>query len=98
MKHRNKHLDCGCCGSYFITWDGYRDQDQDAGFGICRQCQVDAAWDDHSLLTGMIDQVAGALKEASRTEYLAMDRPLQEAIVYKMLDKGYLKWTIGGRA
>ena len=32
-------LTCGCCGDAFHTWPGYVDQDQDAGYGICAECQ-----------------------------------------------------------
>lgn len=32
-------LDCGCCGTVFATWKGYKHQDQDEGFGICLDCQ-----------------------------------------------------------
>lgn len=38
-KHYSKLLTCGCCGLLFKTWDGYEDQDQDVGFGICKECQ-----------------------------------------------------------
>ena len=37
-----KGLACGCCGSWFTTWEGYEDQDQDVGYGICKSCQGDA--------------------------------------------------------
>lgn len=34
-------LTCGCCGTWFQTWAGYIDQDQDGGYGICESCQGD---------------------------------------------------------
>ena len=34
-------LKCGCCGESFKVWSDYTDQDQDEGFGICKQCQID---------------------------------------------------------
>jgi len=36
---RTKQLICGCCGQYFRTWESYKNQDQDAGYGICKSCQ-----------------------------------------------------------
>ena len=36
-----KWLDCGCCGEDFQIWEGYVDQDQDDGYGICHECQED---------------------------------------------------------
>lgn len=38
---RSKSLICGCCDADFRTWDGYVDQDQDKGYGICKRCQED---------------------------------------------------------
>jgi len=95
---RSKHLDCGCCGTYFKTWPNYKDQDQDQGYGICCDCQVDAAWKEHEMLTDIIATLASGLNEKNRAKYLAFDRPRQEMIVYDALDKGILKWTIGRAA
>lgn len=95
---RNKHLTCGCCGDWFKTWTGYRDQDQDRGYGICQPCQVDDAWRDYEAMSGLIDTVRDALNPGNREKFAAMDRPLQDAIVYQMLDNGILSWRIGGRA
>lgn len=36
---RSETLTCGCCGEWFKTWEGYKDQDQDKGYWICQRCQ-----------------------------------------------------------
>lgn len=92
-----KWLDCGCCGGAFQVWEGYEDQDQDLGYGICAECQGDAEDRLGSMYDDMIKQVSEALSEKNKAQFDGYDRDLQVAFVNKALDDGLFKWSIGGR-
>jgi len=93
----NKFLSCGCCGYGFRTWKGYVDQDQDNGYGICKECQGiiekhnEAEWDK------AIGVLRNGLNEKNREHFNGMERAMQKALVWKALDDGILRWTINGR-
>lgn len=95
---RKKQLICGCCGIYFRTWDGYVDQDQDHGYGICVECQEDA----EERLTKHYDDTWKKLLEActkqeTRDKLIAQveeDPEMKIVYVNQAIDKGLLKWVI----
>ena len=92
-----KWLDCGCCGAAFQVWDGYEDQDQDLGYGICFECQGLADEKLSAMYDDMIKQISDALAPERKAKFDGFDRDLQIAFVNKALDDGLFKWSIGGK-
>lgn len=90
----NTPLTCGCCGVFFRTWDGYVDQDQDDGYGICESCQKDIAERDEKEWDKAIATLREALNDDNRAKFDAMDREKQKRIVWKALDEGVLTFKI----
>ena len=63
-----KGLQCGCCGDSFRVWEGYEDQDQDRGYGICMDCQGDSDLDNIEHYIDMFDKVEAKLKDQANHE------------------------------
>ena len=89
-------LRCGCCGNDFKTWNGYEDQDQDLGYGICSSCQGDAVEANQKQLDEIISKLAGALSPENRANLLARPKAEQNHFAYSALEAGLIKWKIGG--
>jgi hypothetical protein len=89
-------LSCGCCGDRFTTWEGYEDQDQDNGYGICKGCQRDANKREKETMDRAIELVINSFQKAkNRVKFAKMDRKMQEYIVMELIDNGTLTWKIG---
>lgn len=87
-------LDCGCCGNDFLTWEGYADQDQDIGFGICEPCQKSIHAHDEAEWDKVINVLRGALSPESQTKFSAMDRETQKAFAAKAIEDGHITFSI----
>lgn len=87
-------LMCGCCGQYFRVCPGYRDQDQDKGYGICQSCQAWIAEKDRAQEDRMLATLREGLNEANRARFDSMDRDLQLAFVGKAIEDGILSFSI----
>ena len=89
-----KCLQCGCCGNYFDVWAGYKDQDQDAGFGICKKCQgwIDQRNEDH--WKKLEAKVANSLNEKNRARFLSFELGVRRGFILKMMDEGVITWQI----
>jgi len=79
----NKSLNCGCCGTYFKTWEWYVDQDQDRGYGICKSCQNDNEDSYISEIEKGFDLIYNALKGENKKKAWKMLFPEREALVTK---------------
>ncbi|MEY8194466.1 MAG: hypothetical protein RPR28_06370 [Cycloclasticus sp.] len=90
----NLMLRCGCCGEDFATWQGYQDQDQDHGYGVCKKCQVlvkehyEADWNK------AIEAVDEGLYEVNRRDFRAMNREEKKDIIRKLLADGFLTYSL----
>lgn len=93
-----KTLCCGCCGSGFLKWDGYIDQDQDKGYGICQPCQDSVATTNKAAMDDGIKLLTDNLNPANKAKFLAMDRGLQESVVHHAIEDRVITWSIGGRS
>ena len=96
----NKPLICGCCGTYFKTWKGYEDQDQDVGYGICRPCQGDAIEDNKAEYEKMYQTLMNGVKPETKQRMLDFVKDQDEwdgkvILVNIALEKGWLRWSIG---
>jgi hypothetical protein len=83
---------------YFMTWDGYVDQDQDHGYGICSGCQDDAEerLKEHYEKTWQT-LLSAITKQETRDKLIAeveADPEMKIVYVNMAIDKGLLKWTI----
>ncbi|MCP5006399.1 MAG: hypothetical protein GY941_21045 [Planctomycetes bacterium] len=87
------NLDCGCCGGFFETWEGYIDQDQDSGYGICRDCQGFIDEKETEERQKLIDCVRDNLSEEKRKTFEGFAWDKQYAIARMALDKGIIKYT-----
>lgn len=93
---KRKMLSCGCCGLCFWTWENYQDQDQDAGYGICKECQGIAEKKGKEEMDEIISTVTnGFQKEENRKKFSSYTREMQEAIVFQMIEKKELVYSIG---
>ena len=90
----SKHLSCGCCGEGFITWSGYKDQDQDRGYGICGSCQDDIEVRNEQEFDKAIAVLRDGLNDVNREKFIALDRERQKLLVWQALDDGMLTWNI----
>jgi hypothetical protein len=90
----NTGLTCGCCGMGFRTWEGYEDQDQDFGFGICAPCQADNEVYHRREAQKLIDTVKTGLKDENLEKYESWDWDKQLSFAMQMLDKGAIKYCI----
>ena len=93
----NTLLRCGCCGDDFKTWEGYINQDQDKGYGICKRCQESIEKHDQEEMNKAINTLRNGLNEENRAKLDAMDRELQEAFVWQALEDDIMKFSVGGR-
>lgn len=84
-------LDCGCCGLGFQTWEGYEDQDQDAGYGICCGCQGDISAKSEEEWDKAIKAVKDGLSPEKAADFNAKTRDEQKAIVWHLMDRGVLR-------
>jgi len=90
-------LICGCCGTYFITWEGYIDQDQDKGFGICKSCQqwMGKLYDKE--MDKAIELMKEALNEDNSKKFSKMSRKNQETIIFKAIEENILTFEFKNR-
>ena len=86
----NTNLTCGCCGDGFRTWEGYQDQDQDSGYGLCKSCQGWIAEGNKREMDKCIKLIQDALNKKNQAKFKKMDREKQEYMVFKALDDGIL--------
>lgn len=91
---KGKWLACGCCGESFQTWEGYIDQDQDCGYGICKRCQGWIKEKEDRDMDRAINTLRNGLNEQNREQFDDLDREIQEALVYQALDEGMMSYTI----
>lgn len=96
-KFRSKSLDCGCCGSGFSTWEGYEDQDQDKGYGICKECQDDAEEQNNKLLDESVKLMIAGMKPDNAEKLKAMPLEEQRLVASAAHRNGLFTWTIGGK-
>lgn len=87
-------LDCGCCGTGFQTWHNYKHQDQDNGYGICRDCQADAHHDNRSIEQDLFDKLRSALNEANQVKFDACPLWKKRYLVSEAFKSGHLTWRI----
>lgn len=92
-----KHLACGCCGNGFTTWEGYVDQDQDRGYGICQDCQGFIEGKNQDEWDNAINVLRNGLNDKNKATFDNYDRDMQKAIVNKAMEDGALKWVINSR-
>lgn len=85
-----KWLRCGCCGGSFQIWEGYVDQDQDDGYGVCESCQADIKAKDTAEMDRAIKALKDGLNETNAAIFEEMDRELQQAMVFQALEDGIL--------
>ena len=90
----NKQLLCGCCGQYFRTWEGYKDQDQDKGYGICKRCQLDNEAYERKQAQRLIDSVKKCLSPDNLEKYEQFVFEEQLGFAIEMLEKGEIKYCI----
>jgi len=92
-----KNLICGCCGRCFERWNGYKNQDQDRGFGICAGCQDTIAGHEKSEMDKAITLLADNLNSTNAEKFAGLDRTTQEYLVMDAIDNDILTFTIKPR-
>lgn len=92
--HKSKYLECGCCGMEFKTWKGYVNQDQDAGYGICKECQGLDKEREEELIKEIIDMMLPHLKPENQKKVKSWSLEKQKEFVQFLIAKDALKWHI----
>lgn len=87
-------LDCGCCGRSFQTWPEYQDQDQDAGYGICRPCQEDIGLSNHFELLEAFKLIEDNLDPIKRMVFKGFPLERKTYIVHRAIEDGIITWQI----
>ena len=88
-----KTFECGCCGSGFLsTRREQAKHDQDQGYGICPECESRQNTRNEKQLESLKSMLRGALNEANRAAFDAMDSELQRAIVGEAIADGIIAW------
>lgn len=88
-------LNCGCCGNWFKTWDGYEDQDQDSEYGICFECQGDIEERSEKEYDKLIACVKSGLTPDRLEHYNELDRDIQKNFALSCLNQGFVVVTFG---
>ena len=91
-------LACGCCAASFQTWEGYVDQDQDRGYGICKPCQDWHEERNKKEYDKMFDMLLGAMKPDTRAKIEAKveeDPEMKIVYVNRAIEQGFFTWKIG---
>ena len=96
-KFRAKSLECGCCGSYFHTWPEYVDQDQDAGYGICYECQEWQQSIANKQLDDLAMQIENALSPERAEKFRGFEPEKRRWFAMKAIEDGMVTYSIGGR-
>ena len=90
------YLTCGCCGKGFKVWEGYEDQDQDAGYGHCYECQEEIKlrnWFERAnMLWLLLDNFKNPL---NRFRLYHSPPEVQNYYISKAFEDGILTWHIG---
>ena len=92
---KNIELDCGCCGSYFRTWEGYQDQDQDRGYGICERCQESIQADDDKQVDKILNLLRANLNAENLVRINALTRDQQRRVAYQAIEEGMVSFSFG---
>ena len=93
-KFRRKWLTCSCCGHGFYTWPGYKDQDQDIGFGYCQRCQ-DEMWERNERdWQDLEKRVRENLSEKNRAVMDKLEKEIRRGVILTLMEKGAVTWKI----
>lgn len=90
-----RHLQCGCCGMGFQTWEGYENQDQDMDYGICRPCQGDIGGRTDDMYEQIISQIEAQLEGDDLAKFKAKPQGTKEYIATQLINSGVIKWQVG---
>lgn len=90
-----KWIDCGCCGMDFQIWEGYVDQDQDDGYGICHSCQDDIRKRNEAELDKIVVEIAKVMKPETREAFLAKPVEKQRDFALHCLNKNLVTMSFG---
>ena len=93
-KFRRRKLVCGCCGTGFHTWEGYRNQDQDRGYGICRPCQGMEEARNARQWSDLCAQVRAALSDDKRRRWDSWPEKKQMAFCLRAIEKGWISFAV----
>ena len=89
-----RFLTCGCCGGGFERWPTYRDQDQDDGYGICRDCQADELRRARGMEREAFGLLRAALNPTNQAKWDAAPLWKKRVLVAKAFEDGHLTWRI----
>ena len=83
-------LACGCCGQAFDVWIGYKDQDQDKGYGICLSCQEKIEADNEAQFNKGFKVFREALNSENQLQWDKLDRDTKKALLIDAIDEGLM--------
>jgi len=91
---QTRTLSCGCCGVYFKTWEGYTDQDQDKGYGICESCQKWQEDNTNSQLDESIEKLYPTLNNKNKKKLDGMSKTQKRNLILSLINSGAITFTI----
>ncbi len=88
-----KYLSCGCCGAGFQRWKGYVDQDQDKGFGICKDCQAWIQGIENKELDKLAADIQSKLNTGNAAKFAAMSPEIRREFAADAIAKGLVTFS-----
>ena len=93
---RSKTLLCGHCSKYFSTWEGYKDQGQDKGYGICRDGQANDIRESRRHQDKISDKIMDAFENPDHVKkFKDMPRWERQYFIEELEKDGIITWSVG---
>ena len=78
-------------------WEGYIDQDQDTGYGICKPCQDTAAEKNEQEWLKLEKLMSDSLNPKNQRAFLEMDLELRRGLCIQAMEDGIITWKMERR-
>ena len=87
-------LTCGCCGSYYDSFNKDSEFDHDLGYGECPKCHDWILAKNEKEFDKIFAIIEGGLSPKNLEKWYAFSRDRKKDVAIKLLDSGVLKFSI----
>lgn len=84
-------LSCGCCGNAF---DGDQDDQHDAGYGTCTDCEIWIGERHDAELDALAERIGAALSPENRERFDALGTEERRTLVVAAIEDGVVTWEV----
>lgn len=88
------HLTCGCCGTYYPSYNRDMEYDQDIGYGHCDRCHTDIIADNERDYEKAFRVIEDSLSPEKLAKWKTKSLDEKKGFVVKLLDEGILTYSI----